>query len=286
MKYGLDVSITGAYAHVNLLADLAALAEEAGWDGFFVQDGLLNAASEALVDPWITLCAIALRTRRLRIGAFMTPLAAYRPWQVARQTVSLDHLSQGRLIFGAGLGFQEHDFVTVGEDADPRRRAEKLDEGLQILRKLWSGEAFSFHGTQYQMTEAQLVPKPLQSPSIPVWVAGYWPHRKPFRRAARFDGIYIASQKANGEPLTHLELQEALAYLKTQREAASPFDVAFAGQTPADGEQGAKMVHPYESAGVTWWLEGIWNERGSVEEMRQRIRQGPPKSKLERFDLL
>jgi len=286
MKYGLDVSITGAYAHAQLLADLAVLAEEAGWDGFFVQDGLLNTDAQALVDPWVALCAIALRTKRLLIGALMTPLAAYRPWQVARQTVSLDHLSGGRLIFGAGLGFQAQDFVAVGEDADPRHRAEKLDEGLEVLRQLWSGEVFSFHGAHYQLTESQLLPKPLQSPSIPVWVAGCWPNRKPFRRAARFDGIYIASQKANGEPLTHLDLQEALAYIKTQREPASPFDVAFAGETSADLEKGAEAVRPYASAGVTWWLEGIWTERGSVEEMRERIRRGPPRDKLERLDPL
>jgi alkanesulfonate monooxygenase SsuD/methylene tetrahydromethanopterin reductase-like flavin-dependent oxidoreductase (luciferase family) len=278
MKYGLDVSITGAYAHANLLADLAVLAEEAGWDGFFVQDGLLNAASEALVDPWVALCAIALRTRHLRIGALVTPLAAFRPWQVARQTVSLDHLSHGRLIFGAGLGFQAQDFLAVGEDADPRRRAEKLDEGLEILCKLWSGEAFSFHGTHYQMTEVHLLPKPMQVPRIPVWIAGLWPNRKPFRRAAGFDGIYIGSQKANGEPLTPNALQEALAYIRTQRELTFPFDVVFAGETPADFEQGAKTVQPYREAGVTWWLEGIWAERGSVEEMRERIRQGPPRS--------
>lgn len=284
MKYGLDVSITGAYAHAGLLADLAVLAEEAGWDGFFVQDGLLNAESEALVDPWIALCAIALRTERLLIGALMTPLAAYRPWQVARQTVSLDDLSQGRLIFGAGLGFQAHDFMAVGEDADPRRRAEKLDEGLEILRKLWSGEAFSFQGTHYQMTEVQLLPKPLQSPRIPVWIAGVWPNHKPFRRAAGFDGIYIAAQKANGEPLTPNALQEALAYIKTQREPTSPFDVVFAGETPADFKQGAKTVQPYREAGVTWWLEGIWAERGSVQDMRERIRQGPPRSQFERVD--
>ena len=286
MKYGLDVSITGPYADAHLLADLAVLAEETGWDGFFVQDGLLNADAQALVDPWIALCAIALRTRRLRIGALMTPLAAYRPWQVARQTVALDHLSQGRLIFGAGLGFQVQDFVALGEDADPRRRAEKLDEGLDILRKLWSGEAFSFHGTHYQLTEVQLLPKPLQSPRIPIWIAGVWPNRKPLRRAAGFDGIYIASQKANGEPLPPNALQEALAYILAQREPTSPFDVAFAGETPTDSEQGAKTVQPYREAGVTWWLEGIWTERGSAKDMRERIRQGPPKSQLEGVDTL
>lgn len=276
MKYGLDVSITGAYAHAGLLADLAVLAEEAGWDGFFVQDGLLSADSEALVDPWVALSAIALRTRHLRIGALMTPLAAYRPWQVARQTVSLDHLSRGRLIFGAGLGFQARDFAAVGEDSDPRRRAEKLDEGLEILRGLWSGETWSFHGTHYQMTSVKLLPKPLQVPRIPVWIAGTWPNHKPFRRAAGFDGMYIGSQKANGEPLTPSELQEALTYVRTQREPTSPFDVVFAGETPTDFAQAAKIVQPYASAGVTWWLEGIWTERGSYEDMRKRIQLGPP----------
>ena len=155
MKYGLDVSITGAYAQADLLADLAALAETSGWDGFFVQDGLLPAPSEAMVDPWLALCAIALATQRLRIGALMTPMAAYLPWQLARQAISLDHLSGGRLIFGAGLGFQEGDFLAVGEDAAARVRAEKLDEGLAILRLFWKGEPFSFAGKHYQMRQAQ-----------------------------------------------------------------------------------------------------------------------------------
>ena len=277
MRYGLDVSITGAYAQVSFLADLAALAEEAGWDGFFVQEGLLSSGSEPLVDPWIALCAIALRTRRLRLGALMTPLAAYHPWQIARQTVTLDHLSQGRLIFGAGLGERPDAFEQVGEEVDPRCRAEKLDEGLEILQRLWSGEVVNFQGVRYQLTNAQLLPKPLQSPRLPIRVAGYWPHHKPFRRAVRFDGIYIASQTANGESLTPLDLQEALAYIKTRRTATSPFDVAFAGETPEAGEAGAAIAQPYAGAGVTWWLEGIWPERGAAEQMRERIRQGPPR---------
>jgi hypothetical protein len=97
------------------------------------------------------------------------------------------------------------------------------------------------------------------------------------QRAARFDGLYIASQKATGELLTPRDLHEALAYVKTQRTAPSHFDVAFAGETPADADQGATIVQPHASAGVTWWLEGIWTERGSVAQMRERIRQGPPR---------
>lgn len=276
MRYGLDVSITGAYAQAALLADIAALAEESGWDGFFVQDCLLAAQPEPLVDPWLALCAIALATRRLRIGALMTPLAAYRPWQIARQCVTLDHLSAGRLTFGAGLGFQADDFLAVGEDATASVRAEKLEEGLALLRQFWKGEPFSFAGKHYQMRETQLLPAPVQTPGIPIWVAGVWPHRKPLRRAASFDGLYLASQQANGEDLSPSALREAIAYVQSQRQVDTPFDVAFAGETEA--ASAADVIHPYAQAGATWWLEGIWVERGTPEQMRARIQQGPPRA--------
>jgi alkanesulfonate monooxygenase SsuD/methylene tetrahydromethanopterin reductase-like flavin-dependent oxidoreductase (luciferase family) len=257
-----------------VLADLAALAEASGWDGFFVQDGLLPASSETMVDPWPALCAIALATQRMRIGALMTPMAAYRPWHLACHTSTLDQLSGGRLIFGAGLGFKEEDFLAIGEDATARVRAEKLDESLALLRLFWKGEPFSFTGKNYQMREVQLLPTPIQSPSIPIWVAGVWPHRKPLRRAATVDGLYIASEQATGEHLTPADLHKAVAYVRSQRQDHAPLDVAFAGVTEAT--TAASAIRPYAQAGATWWLEGIWVERGSVEEMRDRIQQGPP----------
>jgi alkanesulfonate monooxygenase SsuD/methylene tetrahydromethanopterin reductase-like flavin-dependent oxidoreductase (luciferase family) len=175
------------------------------------------------------------------------------------------------------LGFQPDDFTRVGQDADPRHRAEKLDAGLEILQLLWSGEPITLHGVRYQMAGAQLLPRPRQAPRIPIWIASQWPHLRPLRRAARFDGVYIASQNADGAPLTPLDIREALAYVKTQRTATSPFAVAFAGKTPADLPAAVSLVTPYAAAGVTWWLEGIWNERGSVAQMRERIRLGPPR---------
>src|SRR5258708_25242013 len=122
MQYALDIPISGVYADPSVLADLAADAEAAGWDGFFLWDVLLGSAqrAERLVDLWVALAAIATRTRRLRIGAFMTALPRRRPWKVARETVSLDHLSHGRLIFGAGIGFDPREFAAFGEDADAR----------------------------------------------------------------------------------------------------------------------------------------------------------------------
>ena len=273
MKYGLDVRMDGEYANARTLADLAAQAEQVGWDGFFVQEGLVG--EEATVDPGVALAAIAMQTQRIRIGAFMTPLPRRRPWKVARETVSLDHLSNGRLIFGAGSGFQTSDFAPFGEETDRKIRAEKLDESLAILSGLWTGEPFSFHGKHYQVKDVRFMPRPIQSPRIPIWIAGQWPHRRPFRRAARWDGIYVMTLKANGEQLTPAEIREVVAYVKTHREGSEPFDVAFAEETPFDPRQGAEIVRPYRDAGVTWWLEGIW---GTYEAVTERIRHGPPRT--------
>src|SRR5947209_6380623 len=237
MKYGLDIPTAGVYADPRTLADLAAEAEEAGWDGFFIWDVLFveNQLTVPVVDPWIALAAIAMRTQRIRIGALLTPLPRRRPWQVARQTVALDHLSNGRLIFGAGLGYQALDFTSFGEDDDARLRAEKLDEGLEVLQGLWSGEAFSFHGKHYQVNDVTLLPKPLQSPRIPVWLAGGWPKRKPLRRAAGWDGIYLMTvNQATGELLTPEEIRAIAAYVKTYRTSTEPFDIAMNGETPTD----------------------------------------------------
>lgn len=161
MHFGLDIPVNGSYADVRTLLDLAIEAEEVGWDGFFLQDVLYS--KEPTVDPWVALTAIAIQTKRMRIGVFLTPIPRRRPWQLARMAVTLDHLSNGRLIFGAALGFQALDFTPFGEDYDLKSAAEKLDEGLEILKGLWSGEPFSFEGKHYQLHEVTFLPKPVQT---------------------------------------------------------------------------------------------------------------------------
>ena len=279
MKYGLDIPIAGTYADPRKLADLAADAEKAGWDGFFLWDILFakDQFSTSVIDPWIALAAIATQTQRIRIGAMLTPLPRRHPWQVARETVTLDHLSNGRLTFGAGLGYQALDFTPFGEDFDTRLRAEKLDESLAILNGLWSGETFNFHGKHYQINDVLMLPKPIQSPRIPIWLAGGWPNRKPFRRAAHYDGIYLMTvNQSTGKLLIPEEIREIVTYINAYRESTDPFDIAVNGETPGDPHKGAKIVQPYSEAGATWWIE-FEASRESFEEYRERIRQGPPK---------
>ncbi len=276
MKFALDVSTANTYSNPRILADLAAEAEEAGWDGFFVWDAVFARPPRLpMADPWVALAAIATQTNRIRIGAMVTPLARRRPWQVARATVSLDHLSKGRLIFGVGLGYQALDFEAFGEDADPKVRGEKLDEGLAVLTQLWTGKPVNFQGKHYQVN-AQFLPKPLQTPRIPIWVAGYWPNRRPFRRAAQWEGVLPG--KVNEEDLMPEELREIVAYVQAHRSRRDRFEVAVYGFTPSNAERAAKLVQPWIEAGATWWREGIGDWRGSLKTVRARIRSGPPRS--------
>ena len=276
MQFGLIVQTTGALGYPQTLARLAREAEAAGWDGFFIWDVLGGdpAAPVEVVDPWITLAAIAATTERIRLGTMVTPLARRRPWKLAREAASLDHLSGGRLTLGVGLGTPPGEFARFGEELDPRVRAEMLDEGLKVMTGLWGGERFSFHGRHYRVTDATLLPRPIQQPRIPIWVGGTWPRKPAFRRAARWDGIFPFGLRGN---LTLDEIRELVDFVRAQRPPGAPFDVMVGGDAPFDDPGRAReILAMYTAAGVTWWTEGIGEWRGDVDAMAAFIRGGPP----------
>ncbi|MVA75204.1 LLM class flavin-dependent oxidoreductase [Auraticoccus sp. F435] len=283
MKFGMNVPIFGEYADVRLLAELAVDAERAGWDGFWVWDHIQWSGEgegeprQPAVDPTVALALVAASTSRVRIGPMVTPLARRRPWKVAREITTLDHLSGGRVTLGVGLGGPPGlEFGDFGEDTDPRVRAAKLDEGLDVLTGLWSGEPFDFAGQHHRVHRAQLLPPPVQRP-VPIWVGGEWPdHRAPFRRAARFDGVHplLFSVPPDDQPAA---IRELVSFLRGIRPDDRPFDVAFGAETRGDGSEADRaLVREFEQAGVTWWMEPVSHWRGPLAEMRERIRRGPP----------
>ena len=280
MQFAIDLPHFGPFSDPHLLAELAHEAEEEGWDGFFLWDHINYKLAEfpgpmVIADPWIQMAALAMRTRRIKIGPMVTPLPRRRPWKVARETVTLDHLSNGRLILGIGLGSDRrgeyHDF---GETPDARVRGEMLDEGLDVLTQLWSGEEVSYEGKYYQLSQVQFLPKPLQQPRIPIWVAGYWPSKKPFRRAAQWDGLFpLMLERA----LTPADFREILDYTYAQRTQTTPFDVIAGGQTDgSDKAQAAAHAASFAEAGATWWLESFYSHH-TLDQVRLRIHQGPPR---------
>lgn len=222
----------------------------------------------------MALGAAAVVTSRIRIGLLVTPLARRRPWVVARQSATLDLLSGGRLVFGAGLGTPaDAEFETFGETGDDRTRAEMLDESLAILAGLWSGEPFAHQGRHFGIDEVTFLPTPAQRPRIPVWVAGRWPNRAPIRRAVRWDGYFPIRTGGFLEPG---EVAAISAACNEQRAAgAAPFDIIIEGVTagPDDTEQ----VRGCGDAGATWWLEHLSWKRGPLDAMRTRLAAGPPR---------
>src|SRR5579863_6868421 len=202
MRYAINLPAFGAFADVRALAGLASEAEEAGWDGFFIWDHIQSEAGVPVADPWVALAAIALKTERIRIGALVTPLPRRRPWKLARETATLDRLSGGRLVVGAGIGGDQwfREFSTFGEPVEDRIHAAQLDEGFDVLAGLWSGERFSYEGQYYTARDALFLPTPVQSPRIPIWVAGIWPNKAPMRRAARWDGFFPIANEHTVQP--------------------------------------------------------------------------------------
>ncbi len=277
MQHG--IVLTTGDPHVA--AQLAAEAEAAGWDGVFTWDAIAIGPGEHW-DPWILLGAIAARTRRVRIGAMVFAPSRRRPWKLAREIATLDHLSRGRLVFPVGLGaLDDAGFGNVGEPTDARTRAQILDETLAIIDGLASGEAFGFDGERYRFAPMTFRPTPVQRPRVPVWVVGAWPHERSMRRAIRWDGIVVQGQTADGTPSgAPPNLDEIAAWVGARRLSEGllgPFDVVVSDATPADDPvAAAATVRRFEEAGATWWVEADW-ANASVEALRARIAAGPPR---------
>jgi alkanesulfonate monooxygenase SsuD/methylene tetrahydromethanopterin reductase-like flavin-dependent oxidoreductase (luciferase family) len=273
MRFGLHLPNFGPLGDPTILASLAADAEAAGWDGFFLWDHILGDPDwrEPMVDPWIALAAAATNTAKIRLGALVTAVPRRRPWQLAREMTTLDHLSGGRLVVGVGLGNPaEAEFAHFGEEPSARHRARLLDEGLAILAGLWSGEPFAFDGEEFHLRETIFLPTPVQRPRPPVWVAAHWPNRAPLRRAARWDGVF--PEHASGGRLTPDEMSELVEYVRAHRSAPGPFDVVVAGPLR---DLAPTELADYQAGGVSWWLESIYPNVG-LAAAREAVAAAPP----------
>jgi hypothetical protein len=258
----------------------AVLAEAAGWDGVFVWEAAYG------VDAWTLLAAMAERTTRIRLGTMLTPLPWRRPWKVASQAATLDQLSNGRAILAVGLGAVDTGLGQTGEVMDRRQRAEMLDEGIDLIAGLWSGD-LTYEGRHYRM---DLSPRedlkdglrPVQSPRVPIWVVGAWPREKSMRRALRCDGLLPVCMADKGFRSTTPDDIRAMRSWLEERGLGNPnFDIVMEGETPADDPDAAtEIAQPWADAGCTWWLDARWelphhgDER--VKQVRARLDAGPP----------
>jgi Luciferase-like monooxygenase len=273
MKYGFYTPNFGYCGDPKNLCALAIECEQAGWDGFFIWDHLQFPDMEPAADPWVALSAIAAQTSSISIGPMITPLPRREVVKLAREALTLDHLSDGRLILGIGLGFQAlPEWSGFGHEQEARVRGEMADEGLQVLKALWSGEPVNHIGTHYKAV-CEAWAKPKCEPSIPIWIAGQWPGKKPFHRAAKWDGVIpMARDQMEGGKIEPTDLHDLMAVISAQHEPSPEFDVVMIGMEPDPDE-----LQAYARSGASWWLEasGPWSR--TLEEMKHQIRCGPPK---------
>jgi alkanesulfonate monooxygenase SsuD/methylene tetrahydromethanopterin reductase-like flavin-dependent oxidoreductase (luciferase family) len=266
------------WGDARTVAELAALAEQHGWDGFFVWEPVWG------VDAWVALAAAAMTTSRIRLGTMLTPLPRRRPWDLAGQSAALDNLSGGRLILSVGLGAAHAGWLAFEPDPGRRVRAELLDEGLEVLTGLWSGQPFEFEGVHYRITPSDFLPPPppVQRPRIPIWVVGGWPARRSMARAARYDGWLpnVVGKGAAG-PATPEQIRAGVDWIRDLRTVeglpTQGYDVICEGTTPAGS--GAELVRPWQEAGATWWIESDWSvARQAVRDYaEERLSAGPPR---------
>jgi alkanesulfonate monooxygenase SsuD/methylene tetrahydromethanopterin reductase-like flavin-dependent oxidoreductase (luciferase family) len=277
MRFGLFVPPFAEFADPRRVAELAHTAEEAGWDGFFLWDHVLHGGGMGVADAWVTLAAVATATDRVRIGTLVTPLARRRPWVLARQVTTLDHLSGGRVVLGIGLGTDNwREFSAFGEVVDDRARARLLDESLDVLRRLLGGEAVRHSGEFLRVATEPFTPQPVQDP-VPMWAASVLPSRKPLIRAARLEGCFpLFPVEGPPGPPTPDEVSDVRAELE-RRGARPDIDVVvrFALSLQEAGPLRTRLAE-LETAGVTWVLEGFDPGQPPPSVVEEIARRGPP----------
>jgi len=261
------------------LIELGVAAEDAGFDGFFLWDHIVfsnRGDGPPIIDPWLVLGVVAARTSRIKLGTMITPVPRRRPWQLARQTASLDRLSDGRLILGVGIGSPAYgDFGIFHEPSGDRVRADMLDEGLDVLNGLWSGEPFSYTGQHFTVDPVRFTPAPVQRPRVPVWVGGVLPATRPIARAARWDGVVPIrfAERSLIRP-SAADIADVRDRVTASRGSADGYDVVVWAEVAAEPGEIPALAAPYQEAGATWWIETAKPEPEWWEGVTRRVAAG------------
>lgn len=278
MKFGFVIPGGRATEIVAMASEL----EKAGWDGAFYYDDIYTDGKTELSAAWPIVTAMAMTTKRIVVGSLLTAVGRRRPWELARESVTVDWLSNGRLVIPTGLGaVDDGAYTKAGMPAERRVRAEMLDESLEILDGLWSGRQFHYAGKYNQIKAMKFIPGPLQRPRIPIWVVGAWGRPKSMRRALKYDGLIPVIKKKDGshEEIKPEDIRDMCAYVDANRRVKgrmrAGFDIVKDGTTPANNREAREIVEPFAEAGATWWVESMWGYK-DLREVRHRIRAGPP----------
>ena len=275
MKFGLNVLISWNQDTIRFLLELIKEAENSGWDGFFLWDHLAFPWPSEVAEPWTVLSAAATFTKNIKMGTIVTPLARHRPQSFARQLTTLDHISEGRVILGAGLG-NPYDFEPYGEKSKNKVLAKKLDESLNIISQLWTGTPVTYQGKYYKINGISYQPTPIQKPKIPIWIGGV--SIGALKRAARWDGwCPVGPSESAGQRGTSLEeIKESIKKIEEIRGNLKNYDIVYTVDFPTVNFDQNKFLMKCKSVGVTWILDHLYGLRMTEKEALDKVKQGPP----------
>jgi alkanesulfonate monooxygenase SsuD/methylene tetrahydromethanopterin reductase-like flavin-dependent oxidoreductase (luciferase family) len=265
VRQGLFFPPFDGVADPHRLVELVQVAEVAGWDGVFLWDHLLyDGGVEKILDPYIALAGIASATTTIQLGAMVTPLIRRRPQVVARQAVTLDLLSRGRLILGFGIGDDGEvgELSKFGEITDAKERGRALSEALDVVTGLLSGDTVHHVGARYRADGVTFQPTAARERGIPIWLAARWPNPVPIRRAAHYGGVFVIQMK---DPEDVAELRRRLIEEGADLEHFDVVVSAAIGDDPS----------PWAKAGVDWLLNWIGPYHMDFDEVHEMIVEGP-----------
>ncbi len=242
MRYGLDITSAGDWGRPEQIAELAALAEDHGWDGVFCEDYLDFPSGGPTYDVWVTLGLVAQATTRLTLGTMVTPLPCRHPATVALQAKTVSAMSGGRFALGVGSGDPSGDPVVSGSRGS---RAELLEAALADVRE--------------------------RAPDVPIWVGGAITKAGPRARALRWEGSCLYRvPPPEWEDLT----PDDVAGLRA--DAPGPSYVVLVGGRERRDDLAAERAYvaAIADAGADWWQEYV-PPRLSLAEAERRIQSGP-----------
>lgn len=243
MKHAIFLPPTGELADPSVFRELAPAAEAAGWDGLFLWDHVLRSPDEpgAVADPWICFAVAAMSTNRIRLGPMVTPVTRRRPLKLAREAIGIDQLSGGRLTLGLGLGVDRHgELSRLGDVVDAKIRGQRLDEGIELLKRFWTGDPVTFEGEHFVADGVTILPTPVQQPHPPMWFAARGDARKPVRRAAKHQGLFPVDVDVD-------QLGAMMDLIAEERGTLDGFDVAVRANS-------ADEYRAFADTGATWML--------------------------------
>lgn len=281
LKYGLLMPHgIKALSTPQDVTKFAVAAEEGGWDGFFVWDNL----GQAMGDTTVLLSSFAIHTKKIKFGAMVMGVPKRRPWKLAKELITIDLLSEGRLIFGAGIADPIF-YEKFGEETDAKIRAEKLDEALEIINNFMSGEEVNFSGKHYTVNGVRYKSS-VQTPRVPIWIGGFWPIKGPFKRGARWGGMIPHTMRVKKDELAILspeEVEESMKFIKELRNGDSGnFDYVMLNPLPDDENQRVELVEKYHKLGVSWWVDSVYEwkefdrEMDDLDPLIEKLKAGPP----------